>query len=271
MFARRLTACLTGLAAIAALSACSATAMGDDPIKTLGITTADLIEEGDPALPETVDQIPTASLTPSTGADGEPVIATEAVVPVAAYAGAGPSGPLASQALAAATPETVVAALPGVEPEAAAPPAAEKLQSVAVPVDAIERVSSGPIAARSPELDALIARYAQIHGIPESLLRRVVNRESTFNPAARNGPYWGQMQIRHDTARGMGYRGPAEGLLDAETNLIYAGKYLRGAYLVANGDHDMAVRHYSRGYYYHARDRGMLEVTGLGRDRKRRR
>lgn len=126
------------------------------------------------------------------------------------------------------------------------------------------------IAARSPELDALIARYADHHGIPLALLRRVVERESTFNPTARNGPYWGLMQILPQTAQSMGYRGSPEGLLDAETNLLYAGKYLRGAYLVADGDPDLAVRYYSRGYYYHARDRGMLEVTGLGKDRRKR-
>ena len=128
---------------------------------------------------------------------------------------------------------------------------------------------SGAVAARSPELDALIARYAAHHEIPLELLRRVVNRESTFNPAARNGPYWGLMQILPQTARTMGYRGAPEGLLDAETNLKYAGKYLRGAYLVAGGDHDLAVRYYARGYYYDAKRRGMLEATGLGKDRRR--
>lgn len=112
-------------------------------------------------------------------------------------------------------------------------------------------------------LDQMIAHYANVYGIPEDLFRRVVHRESRFNPAARNGPYWGLMQIRHDTARTMGYRGSAEGLLDAETNLIFAGRYLRGAYIVANGNHDRAVRHYAAGYYYHARDKGLLEETAL--------
>jgi hypothetical protein len=116
---------------------------------------------------------------------------------------------------------------------------------------------------RSPELDALIARYASVHGIPEPLLRRVVDRESTFNPRARNGPYWGLMQILPATAGTMGYKGPPEGLLDAETNLMYAGKYLRGAYITADGNHDLAVRYYSRGYYYDAKRKGLLEETGL--------
>jgi soluble lytic murein transglycosylase-like protein len=127
------------------------------------------------------------------------------------------------------------------------------------------------VAPRSPELDALIARYAAYYEVPIELVRRVVNRESNFRPTARNGPYWGLMQIRHDTARGMGYRGAASGLLDAETNLKYAVKYLRGAYLTAGGNHDRSVRFYASGYYYDAKRRGLLEETGLGKDRRRRR
>jgi hypothetical protein len=121
------------------------------------------------------------------------------------------------------------------------------------------------------EVDRLIAKYAAHYEVPESLVRRVVKRESNFNPRARNGPYWGLMQILPQTAKGMGYKGTAQGLLDAETNLKYAVKYLRGAYLTADGNHDQAVRFYARGYYYDAKRRGLLDETGLGKDRKRRR
>lgn len=131
------------------------------------------------------------------------------------------------------------------------------------------RLGPTDVTARSPELDQLIARYAAHYQVPEQLVRRVVNRESTFNPKARNGPYWGLMQILPATARTMGHSGPASELLDADTNLKYAVRYLRGAYLVAGGNHDQAVRHYARGYYYDARDKGMLGVTGLGKDRRR--
>ncbi|WP_274426631.1 lytic transglycosylase domain-containing protein [Chelativorans sp. YIM 93263] len=120
-----------------------------------------------------------------------------------------------------------------------------------------------PVEARSEELDALIAKYARHYEVPERLVRRVVDRESDFNPAARNKIYWGLMQIRHDTAQIMGYRGPASGLLDAETNLKYAVKYLRGAYITAGGNEDRAVRHYASGYYYDAKRKGLLKETGL--------
>lgn len=115
----------------------------------------------------------------------------------------------------------------------------------------------------TPQLRRLINKYADVHDIPVTLLHRVAIRESTHNPAARNGPYYGLMQILPETARTMGYRGSPAGLLDAETNLMYAGKYLRGAWLLSNGDEATAVSWYARGYYYEAKRRGMLVETGL--------
>ncbi|MEL6840225.1 MAG: lytic transglycosylase domain-containing protein [Pseudomonadota bacterium] len=115
----------------------------------------------------------------------------------------------------------------------------------------------------TPELRRLINQYADIHDIPVTLLHRVIIRESTHRPWARNGPYYGLMQILPETARTMGYRGSPEGLLDAETNLKYAGRYLRGAWLVSDGDEATAVSWYARGYYYEAKRRGMLVETGL--------
>ena len=113
------------------------------------------------------------------------------------------------------------------------------------------------------EMRLLINKYAQVHGIPAELLHKVIQRESDYRAGARNGPYWGLMQILPATARQMGHEGPPESLLDAETNLIYAGRYLRGAYLVADGDIDDAVMWYARGYYYAARDKCLLIETGL--------
>src|SRR5919205_3226657 len=66
------------------------------------------------------------------------------------------------------------------------------------------------------------------------------------------------MQIRYDTARAMGYGGPASGLLDANTNLTYAVPYLANAYRVAGGNPDRAVSLYAGGYYYEAKRKGLL-------------
>ncbi len=107
-------------------------------------------------------------------------------------------------------------------------------------------------------LDAKVAHYAQKYGIPESLIHRSIRRESNYNPGARNGPYWGLMQIRHDTAQGMGYRGAASGLLDADTNLNYAVPYLANAYRIGGGSESRAIALYAGGYYYEAKRKGML-------------
>ncbi|MBS8227909.1 lytic transglycosylase domain-containing protein [Vannielia litorea] len=115
----------------------------------------------------------------------------------------------------------------------------------------------------TPELRALINKYAEIHDIPRELIHRVCIRESTHNPRARNGPYYGLMQVLPQTARTMGHRGPPSELLDAETNLKYAGKYLKGAWIVSGGDIDRAIMWYARGYYYEAKRLGLLEETGL--------
>jgi soluble lytic murein transglycosylase-like protein len=115
----------------------------------------------------------------------------------------------------------------------------------------------------TPELRQLINKYSDLYGVPRPLVHRVVIRESTHRPGARNGPYYGLMQILPATARGMGFQGRDSDLLDAETNLKYAVKYLRGAWMVSDGSHDMAVKWYSQGYYYEAKRRGMLVQTGL--------
>jgi soluble lytic murein transglycosylase-like protein len=120
------------------------------------------------------------------------------------------------------------------------------------------------------DLNVLIAKYSAVYEVPVELVRRVVKRESNFRSAAYNKGHWGLMQIKHATARGMGYTGPARGLLDAETNLKYAVKYLKGALMVANGNPDLADRLYRRGYYYDAKRKGLLDETGLGKDRRRR-
>src|SRR5688500_10179264 len=109
------------------------------------------------------------------------------------------------------------------------------------------RVRSAPV--RTTSLDAAIARHAAANGLPVELVHRVVIRESRYNPAARNGPNLGLMQIQYRTARGVGYTGSAAGLMDAETNLTYAVRYLAGAWRAAGGNPRRAVAYYASGYH----------------------
>jgi len=115
----------------------------------------------------------------------------------------------------------------------------------------------------TPELRALINETAAEYDLPPELIHKLAIRESTHRPWAINRPYYGLLQILPATARSMGFTGKPEDLLDAQTNLKYAGKYLQGAYLVAEGDQDRAIFLYAKGYYYEAKAAGLLDVTGL--------
>ena len=112
--------------------------------------------------------------------------------------------------------------------------------------------------AHSAALDEAIIKSAARHGVPESLVRRIVMRESKYNARARNHSYWGLMQISYPTAKSMGFRGSPEQLLNPIVNLRYAVPYLANAFVIAGKRQDAAVRLYASGYYDTARRRGLL-------------
>ena len=59
----------------------------------------------------------------------------------------------------------------------------------------------------------------------------------------------------------------AAGLLDPETNLTYAVRYLAGAYRVAGGNSDRAVANYARGYRNTATREGMSANAAASAER----
>jgi soluble lytic murein transglycosylase-like protein len=109
---------------------------------------------------------------------------------------------------------------------------------------------------QSAPLDGMAAAQASANGVPVSLVERVIKRESGGNPGAVSRGNYGLIQIRLGTARAMGYSGSAAGLLDAQTNMTYAVRYLAGAYRAAGGNENRAVALYARGYYYQAKAQG---------------
>jgi hypothetical protein len=127
------------------------------------------------------------------------------------------------------------------------------MSRVAAPISSVALVAFAQMALAPGALagphDALIARHAAANGVPEHLIRRVIRIESRGNATAVHAGNYGLMQIRLGTARGVGYSGDAQGLLDPDTNLTYAVKYLAGAYRAAGCDADRAVSYYQRGYY----------------------
>ena len=140
------------------------------------------------------------------------------------------------------------------------------LAACAAPAPQVERAATAAprlYPGETPEIRGLIDAWADHYDVPRSLVHRVVQRESDYRPTARSGPYWGMMQILPATARNMGFAGEPSALLRAETALKYSIRYLRGAWMVADGDEHAAMMWYARGYYFEARDRGLLRETGL--------
>jgi len=167
------------------------------------------------------------------------------------------------------TPQDKPLAAPGEKPTDQGSAAASQNPDKAVaapgekaPDKVFTTLSERTLQKKPTTLSEKIAVHAKANNVPESLVRRVIVRESRYNPRARgSGGAMGLMQIKHATARGMGYRGTAAGLLDAETNLTYAVRYLGGAYRAARGNTNLAVAYYAKGYY-HSRGRVMTASAG---------
>jgi len=127
-----------------------------------------------------------------------------------------------------------------------------------LPIEANNAFGFGSFGQSAPVdgTSSMAAAQAGAAGVPASLVERVIKRESGGNPRAVHAGNYGLMQIRLGTARAMGYTGSAAGLLDPQTNMTYAVRYLAGAYRAAGGNESRAVALYSRGYYYQAKAQG---------------
>jgi soluble lytic murein transglycosylase-like protein len=146
------------------------------------------------------------------------------------------------------------------------------IRTLIVSLGAAALVSAPALAQSRAEFEASVQRHAAANGVPASLVHRVIMRESRYNArAVGRGGAMGLMQIKHATARGMGYSGGPSGLLDAETNLTYAVKYLAGAYRTAGGNQDRAVSYYASGYYYAAKRQGLTGARESRAERRARR
>ncbi|MHC5652684.1 lytic transglycosylase domain-containing protein [Stappia sp.] len=104
--------------------------------------------------------------------------------------------------------------------------------------------------ARSAKYDDIIRTEARKHGIPVELAHAIVKVESNYNPRARgrHGEI-GLMQIKPQTARGVGFSGSAKALYDPKTNITYGMKYLAGARKRAGGDLCGTILRYNAGHF----------------------
>lgn len=123
---------------------------------------------------------------------------------------------------------------------AVAPP----VPPMARPAEAEANVTS---VGRNTPLRDLVARHAAANGVPFPLAHAVIMMESKYAARIAHAGNYGLMQIRAQTARGMGFSGSPAGLLDAETNLRFGMKYLALAYRMAHGDTCGTVMRYQSG------------------------
>lgn len=78
--------------------------------------------------------------------------------------------------------------------------------------------------------EAIVEKYARQFGVRAADIQAVIQTESsgradiiTPEPRVRSAAY-GLMQLLPETARGLGYAGPDEGLLDPDTNVMLGTK-----------------------------------------------
>lgn len=98
----------------------------------------------------------------------------------------------------------------------------------------------------SSDLRAAVTASAHKHGIPPALAHGVIRVESRYDCKARNprSSATGLMQVLPRTARGVGVNG---NLHDCSTNLEAGMRYLKQAYVAANGDWCAAASLFNRG------------------------
>jgi soluble lytic murein transglycosylase-like protein len=131
-------------------------------------------------------------------------------------------------------------------------PAPKRIRTLAVPQVAV------PFEPISGDLAALIETKAKAHQVPLALAHAVVHVESRYNPnvTGRGGTH-GLMQIKYNTAKGMGYDGTVRELYDPATNLEWGMRYLSGAHKLAKGDICGTVMRYQGGH----RNQEMTDVA----------
>jgi len=111
------------------------------------------------------------------------------------------------------------------------------------------RVRPGTEPIAPADLAVLIENKAVRHGVPLELANAVVRVESNYDPRLTGrGATMGLMQIKHGTARGMGFKGSARDLLEPATNLEWGMRYLSEARRLARGDLCGTVLRYQYGH-----------------------
>jgi soluble lytic murein transglycosylase-like protein len=98
------------------------------------------------------------------------------------------------------------------------------------------------------EVEQMVVVEARAQGVPTNFAVAIANHESRFKCSAVGlANERGVMQIKPSTARGIGYKGPTNGLNDCRTGIYWGMKYLKMAINAANGDLKRAAFLYNAG------------------------
>jgi len=85
--------------------------------------------------------------------------------------------------------------------------------------------------------------------VPVALAHAVIRVESNYQPnMTGSAGEVGMMQIKFETARGLGYTGTREALYDPETNIRWGMKYLAGAQKLGDGSTCATILRYNAGH-----------------------
>jgi soluble lytic murein transglycosylase-like protein len=99
------------------------------------------------------------------------------------------------------------------------------------------------------ELRRLVAQQAETQGVPAALANAVVTVESSYDPRARGGAgEIGLMQIKPETARLLGFRGPDSALFHPVTNVRWGMMYLAQAQRRGGGTICGTILKYNAGH-----------------------
>lgn len=92
------------------------------------------------------------------------------------------------------------------------------------------RKSSGKVRGGNAAIRSKVAAHARAAGVPVAVALSVVQQESGFRPHVTGGAgEIGLMQLKCQTARGIGFKGSCKALYNPDTNLRYGMRYLRRA------------------------------------------
>lgn len=92
------------------------------------------------------------------------------------------------------------------------------------------RKSSRKMRGGTASMRSNVAAHARAVGVPVSVALSVVQQESGFRPHVTGGAgEIGLMQLKCQTARGIGFKGACNALYNPDTNLRYGMRYLRKA------------------------------------------